>query len=1566
MFRNLSTAICGAAPVNWLAAISPTQYIQVTPTIAQLNNVYTFTTCASAIAENTVMYITNNNNPPTVLFACDDNGCGNINGLSTITYKFQSTAPHRIYVRRNDCATARLFNVQVQISCQAPVAPVNDEPCGAIDLMPVATPTCDYSTAGTATTVGATFTATQFTGTATPTCFAPNTTGNYNGGDVWFRVTVPPSGRIAIETEELGICAGAFAVYQATGTCGAWGTWSNVFPAGTTQYNCVLNSPSNLVGDPARHFSGLTPGSVLYIRYWERINNEPGTFRICAYEPDPAPGDEPCGAQLLAAPITCNFQGFSLDRTGPLYGATLTPAFPSCGVQSSTVHDMWFRVPVTAGMLSNGLLVNTEAGSLTDMAMAWYTLTAGACPGPLTLNQIACNDNQSATNLMPRINTNVGLPAVGQDVYIRVWASTWGNFSICARTNTPPVNDDPCGAIPLPTTFGGCTLLPATNEVASATVNPFPGGTLPATTTCGGPVNADVWYTIVVPPNGQVLINTAAGELNAAAMQLYWDNGTSCPNLNLTALPVAACNATGMPTLAVNLLPATTWAARTLYLRVWRRTGADGTFSVCSFRTDAPDASCPDVSADSGGPTGNYSNNENFSQTFCPSSPTEVVHLSFSQFNTEEGLDFLEIRDGDNVAAPCLGRFSGTTLPPQFVSGTPGGCLTVRFTSNANGTRPGWVAAVNCVPAPPENQCSQTITDSGGRCGNYANNETVLGTAQTFCATQVGQVPIVNFTEFNLAAGDFVTLFDGNSTFAPCLGTFSGNALPPAIAGTVPFTGAAGTGCITAALSSNGFGTAAGFVANVRYGTAPTLPPAINANPAGATVNSCNARIFDTGGACGNYQDNEDFTITYCPAVAGQFVTLDFQSFQVENNFDRLFIYDGPTTGSPLLGNFTGVNSPGRLTSSHPGGCLTIRFDSDFSVQGSGWTATLSCSPTPPEPPPPVVGLCNSTVYDPGGPSVGFYSNNIGNAVPGFGGTPLPLWTATYCPTPPSTSLNIEFLSFNVEANWDALYIYNGPDILSPLFNSGNPAPNASGNPVLGPGGWWGTGLPGTFTSTHPSGCITLALTTDESVTREGWSALITCNGPPVPPPPPADCVYLLRLYDACGDGWRGSTVAVNNLSASTSATYTLPSGSFAQFPIPVDIGDLITITYSGTGPGSNNNWYTFGLDGSPWSDTVTSSPPPATVAITVSCEIPPAPPEDCVGAFTICNDLTIPQNSLHQGNWADLTAANRGCLGTNESQGIWYIFSPDVAGPLGFTVTPVGATDNYNFAVWGPFAAGALTSAVCPTIAATTPIRCSFSAGTGATGMGAGGAPTFVAPASVQSEGAVSDGWVPGISAGAGDVYLMYISNGSRSGVGADIDWTAGVDLNCTILPVELTTFDAVAQPAHVDVLWNTATERNSAWFDVQRSADGERFVDLGRVAAAGESLRPIDYLFKDAEPLEGLSYYRLYQVDRDGQGRYSETVPVYYRRDPRPIEVYPNPADETIRVLYDMPVDGQVLWRISDASGRVALSGNTGASKGRNGFDIPLVRLEPGTYTLQLVDDQGGPLGAARFVKR
>jgi hypothetical protein len=433
-----------------------------------------------------------------------------------------------------------------------------------------------------------------------------------------------------------------------------------------------------------------------------------------------------------------------------------------------------------------------------------------------------------------------------------------------------------------------------------------------------------------------------------------------------------------------------------------------------------------------------------------------------------------------------------------------------------------------------------------------------------------------------------------------------------------------------------------------------------------------------------------------------------------------------------------------------------------------------------------------------------------------------------------------------------------------------------------------------------------------------------------------------------------------------------------------MDIGDTFTYTYNGTGPNSNDNSFTFVRQGSAFAAYISGSPiPVGPISVTVDCEIPVAPPEDCVGAITLCNNLPFTSETNHTGNFADLNSGNRGCLSGNERQGRWYVFSSETAGSIGFTLKPQNATDDYNFSVYGPFPPGTNTNAICPLVA-TNPIRCSYAsyattlaANTASplgavnwTGMGrAEFGPQFAAPTPAIDQPIGGNGWVPGITVSVpGQVYIMYLSNASGSGQGTVLEWNfaGGADLDCTILPVELLSFDAEAKPGHVDVLWSTATEINSAWFDVQRSADGERFIDLGRVGAAGESQSPLDYLFKDMAPLEGLSYYRLNQVDRDGQSTLSQVVPVLYRRDPRALEVYPNPADATIRVQFDMPDDGLVRWRISDASGRVALLGTTGGNKGRNGFDIDLQVLDAGTYTLQLMDQHGGPVGTARFVKR
>src|ERR1043165_2572332 len=98
----------------------------------------------------------------------------------------------------------------------------------------------------------------------------------------------------------------------------------------------------------------------------------------------------------------------------------------------------------------------------------------------------------------------------------------------------------------------------------------------------------------------------------------------------------------------------------------------------------------------------------------------------------------------------------------------------------------------------------------------------------------------------------------------------------------------------------------------------------------GTVSGACGGTFYDSGGNGGAYANGESFTATFC-APAGQYITFTFSSFQIENNYDDLNIYNGPTVGSPMIGNYTGTNSPGTVTSTL-GGCLTFTFTSDGSI----------------------------------------------------------------------------------------------------------------------------------------------------------------------------------------------------------------------------------------------------------------------------------------------------------------------------------------------------------------------------------------------------------------------------------------------------------------------------------------------------------------------------------------------------------------------------------------------------------------------------------------------------------
>lgn len=93
------------------------------------------------------------------------------------------------------------------------------------------------------------------------------------------------------------------------------------------------------------------------------------------------------------------------------------------------------------------------------------------------------------------------------------------------------------------------------------------------------------------------------------------------------------------------------------------------------------------------------------------------------------------------------------------------------------------------------------------------------------------------------------------------------------------------------------------------------------------------------------------------------------------------------------------------------------------------------------------------------------------------------------CPDIPNYHVSITFTAFDVEAEWDALYVFNGSSTSDPKFSSGNPVTDA-GFPA---GGYYGTNLPGPFTSTHTSGCLTLQFMSDTYVTGDGWLANVSC-----------------------------------------------------------------------------------------------------------------------------------------------------------------------------------------------------------------------------------------------------------------------------------------------------------------------------------------------------------------------------------------------------------------------------------------------------------------------------------------
>lgn len=122
----------------------------------------------------------------------------------------------------------------------------------------------------------------------------------------------------------------------------------------------------------------------------------------------------------------------------------------------------------------------------------------------------------------------------------------------------------------------------------------------------------------------------------------------------------------------------------------------------------------------------------------------------------------------------------------------------------------------------------------------------------------------------------------------------------------------------------------------------------INDPPNVITVTAPSGNLYDTGGPSGNYPDDQRQLWRIQPPTALT-VTLEFTAFELENNWDYLYIYDGDSLNDPLIGVYTGTTSPGTIFST--GNSLLLEFRSDCSTTAPGWVASYmetSADATPP------------------------------------------------------------------------------------------------------------------------------------------------------------------------------------------------------------------------------------------------------------------------------------------------------------------------------------------------------------------------------------------------------------------------------------------------------------------------------------------------------------------------------------------------------------------------------------------------------------------------------------------
>lgn len=315
------------------------------------------------------------------------------------------------------------------------------------------------------------------------------------------------------------------------------------------------------------------------------------------------------------------------------------------------------------------------------------------------------------------------------------------------------------------------------------------------------------------------------------------------------------------------------------------------------------------------GQTGPYSNNQTATLTLNPSSAGQYVRLNFIAMDIEPNgggcYDYIRIYDGPSTASTLLGTYCSSNIPGTITSST--GSLTIYFDSDGGVIRSGWQAIVSCYSpcATVAGSSSSSVTSS---CPNSRN------TSLSLAGEGAGTIQWQRST-------------NGGATWTNIAGATTDPYVYSATANTM-FRAAVTNGC-----------TAYSTTSSISFACPDIIQPTSGFST--TTIQCGGSYTYKDPGNNSNYGNNQNGLITICPDVPGQFITVNFSAFDLENNFDYLYIFNGDNASAPMIGAYD-ASSPGTITAStdNTSGCLSFRFMSDAGTVDPGWTAAISCTST--------------------------------------------------------------------------------------------------------------------------------------------------------------------------------------------------------------------------------------------------------------------------------------------------------------------------------------------------------------------------------------------------------------------------------------------------------------------------------------------------------------------------------------------------------------------------------------------------------------------------------------------